>query len=152
MTVPLGLAGVIRSRPSIRSALSDMPTRSQCPEGRPPSSICGGRPMPLSWHRSAPPVTKQSGQRKAVDMRQACSPRLRNAVFKWATSSLYCDSRSRKQYDALRAPGHLHARPLRGLADRLLSVLIALAETQRIFDRTRRDGTFNKRTLVVGSA
>jgi transposase len=98
------------------------------------------------------PVTKQSGKRKTVGMRQACSPRLRNAVFHWATSSLCCDSRSRRQYDALRAAGHLHARALRGLADRLLGVLIALLKTQKTFDRTRRDGTFAKEHPVVISA
>ncbi len=69
----------------------------------------------------------------------------------WATSSLCCDSRSRKQYDALRAAGHLHARALRGLADRLLGVLIALLKTKKTFDRARRDGTFAKCPLVVAS-
>ena len=75
----------------------------------------------LRCYAGTAPVTRQSGKRKTVGMRQACSPRLRNAVFHWATSSLCCDSRSRRQYDALRAAGHLHARALRGLADRLLA-------------------------------
>ena len=103
----------------------------------------------LRCYAGTAPVTKQSGKRKTVGMRQACSPRLRNAVFHWATSSLCCDSRSRKQYDALRAAGHLHARALRGLADRLLGVLIALLKTQKTFDRVRRDGTFAKSPPVV---
>ena len=106
----------------------------------------------LRCYAGTAPVTRQSGKRKTVGMRQACSPRLRNAVFHWATSSLCCDSRSRRQYDALRAAGHLHARALRGLADRLLGVLIALLKTQKTFDRARRDGTFAKSPLVVASA
>jgi transposase len=106
----------------------------------------------LRCYAGTAPVTRQSGKRKTVGMRQACSPRLRNAVFHWATSSLCCDSRSRRQYDALRAAGHLHARALRGLADRLLGVLIALLKTQQNFDRARRDATFAKSPQVVASA
>jgi transposase len=103
----------------------------------------------LRCYAGTAPVTRQSGKRKTVGISQACSPRLRNAVFHWATSSLCCDSRSRRQYDALRAAGHLHARALRGLADRLLGVLIALLKTQKAFDRARRDGSFAKSPLVV---
>ncbi len=106
----------------------------------------------LRCYAGTAPVTRQSGKRKTVGMRQACSPRLRNAVFHWATSSLCCDNRSRRHYDALRAAGHLHARALRGLADRLLGVLIALLKTQKTFDRARRDSTFTKSPLVVASA
>lgn len=94
----------------------------------------------LRCYAGTAPVTRQSGKRKTVGMRHACSLRLRNAVYHWATSSLSCDSRSRKQYDGLRASGHPHARALRGLADRLLGVLIALLKTQQTFDRVRRDG------------
>ena len=106
----------------------------------------------LRCYAGTAPVTRQSGKRKTVGMRQACSPRLRNAVFHWATSSLCCDSRSRKQYDALRAAGHLHARALRGLADRLRGVLIALLKTQRLFDRARRSSTFANNPMAVASA
>ena len=106
----------------------------------------------LRCYAGTAPVTRQSGKRKTVGMRQACSPRLRNAVFYWATSSLCCDTRSRKHYDALRAAGHQHPRALRGLADRLLGVLIALLKTQKTFDKARRDGTFAKNPLVVATA
>ncbi|WP_254061770.1 transposase [Granulicella sp. L60] len=106
----------------------------------------------LRCYAGTAPVTKQSGKRKTVGMRQACSPRVRNAVFHWATSSLCCDSRSRKQYDALRAAGHLHARALRGLADRLLGVLIALLKTQKTFDRARRAGNLAKNSLIIAIA
>ena len=106
----------------------------------------------LRCYAGTAPVTRQSGKRKTVGMRQACSPRLRNAVYYWATSSLCCDSRSRRQYDALRAAGHHHPRALRGLADRLLGVLIALLKTQKTFDRARRNGASAKNLLIVASA
>lgn len=106
----------------------------------------------LRCYAGTAPVTRQSGKRKTVGMRQACSPRLRNAVFYWATCSLCCDGRSRRQYDALRAAGHFHARALRGLADRLLGVLVALLKTQKHFDKARRDGTFAKNPLVIATA
>jgi transposase len=98
----------------------------------------------LRCYAGTAPVTRQSGKRKTIGMRQACSPRLRNAVYYWATSSLCCDSRSRRHYDAMRAAGHQHPRALRGLADRLLGVLIALLKTQKTFDRARRDGASEK--------
>jgi transposase len=106
----------------------------------------------LRCYAGTAPVTRQSGKRKTVGMRQACSPRLRNAVYYWATSSLCCDSRSRRHYDAMRAAGHQHPRALRGLADRLLGVLIALLKSRKPFDRARRDGTLAKSPLVIASA
>jgi transposase len=106
----------------------------------------------LRCYAGTAPVTKQSGKRRVVGMRQACSPRLRNAVFYWATSSLCCDSRSRRHYDTLRAAGHLHARALRGLADRLLGVLIALLKTHKPFDRAKRAGTLASNPLITATA
>ncbi len=106
----------------------------------------------LRCYAGTAPVTRQSGKRKTVGMRLACSPRLRNAVYYWATSSLCCDSRSRRHYDALRSAGHQHPRALRGRADRLLGVLIALLKTRKPFDRGRRDGILAKGPLVVASA
>ena len=103
----------------------------------------------LRCYAGTAPVTRQSGERKTIGMRHACSPRLRNAVYHWATSSLSCDSKSRRQYDNLRASGHHHARALRGLADRLLGVLIALLKSQKAFDRARRDGVSIKNLPVV---
>jgi transposase len=73
----------------------------------------------LRCYAGTAPVTKQSGKRKTIDMRYACSPRLRRALYYWASTSINCDERSREQYDGLRASGHHHARALRGLADRL---------------------------------
>jgi len=87
------------------------------------------------------PVTKQSGKRKTVNMRYACSPRLRQAVYHWASTSINCDKRSRQQYDDLRASGHHHARALRGLADRLLRILISMLMQGKTFCPLRRQGS-----------
>jgi transposase len=106
----------------------------------------------LRCYAGTAPVTRQSGKRRTIGMRHACSPRLRNAVYHWASSSLSCDSKSRQQYDSLRASGHHHARALCGLADRLLGVLIALLKTLKAFDRARRDGASAKNLPVVASA
>lgn len=92
----------------------------------------------LRCYAGTAPVTKQSAKRRAVTMRQACSPRLRQAVYYWASTSINCDNRSRQQYDQLRASGHQHARALRGLADRLLQVLIAMLKRSAPFDPSRR--------------
>jgi len=92
----------------------------------------------LRCYAGTAPVTKQSAKRKTVGMRRACSPRLRRAVYYWASTSINCDIRSRQQYDRLRASGHQHARALRGVADRLLQVLIAMLKSSTLFDPLRR--------------
>lgn len=84
------------------------------------------------------PVTVQSAKRRMVSMRQACSERLRQALHHWATRSIICDETSRKHYDRLRTAGHQHARALRGLADRLLRMLIAMLKNQILFDFQQR--------------
>jgi hypothetical protein len=84
------------------------------------------------------PVTKQSAKRKTVNMRYACSSRLRQAMHHWANRSIICDSRSRQHYGQLRAAGHHHARAVRGLADRLIGLLIAMLENGERYDSTRR--------------
>jgi transposase len=87
------------------------------------------------------PVTIQSAKRRMVSMRRACSERLRQALHHWATRSIICDETSRKRYDRLRTSGHQHARALRGLADRLLRMLIAMLKNQMVFDFQRRQNT-----------
>lgn len=80
------------------------------------------------------PVTRRSGKSRIVIRRQACHPRLRNAVFQWARVAVQHDSTSRAKYDALRARGHSHARALRSVADRLLNVACALLKKCSLFD------------------
>jgi hypothetical protein len=83
-------------------------------------------------------VTKQSGRRLVVVMRQACNGRLRNAVYHWARVAATRDPHSHDVYAKLRARGHSHGRALRSIADRLLRVLIAMLTHRTLYDPTRR--------------
>ncbi len=60
----------------------------------------------LSCYAGAAPVTKQSGKRKTVGMRQACSPRLRNAVFtgQQAASAVIAEAESSTMVCGQRPP------------------------------------------------
>lgn len=88
----------------------------------------------LRAHSGVAPVTRQSGKRRTVTMRRACSARLRQATFHWARCSALNDPHSRAIYDAARQRGHSHGRALRGLADCLLRVLIAMLTTRTPYD------------------
>jgi transposase len=92
----------------------------------------------LRCYAGTAPVTKQSGKRRMVSMRQACSARIRQAVFYWSSRSIMFDARSRQHYDRLRAAGHAHARALRGVADRLLAVLMTILKSGTPYDADRR--------------
>ena len=83
------------------------------------------------------PVTRQSGKRRVVTMRRACSGRLRQAMYHWAFGSMQRDPRSREIYAAARRRGQTHGRALRGLADRLLRVLIAMLKSRTPYDPDR---------------
>jgi transposase len=92
----------------------------------------------LRAHMGTAPITRQSGRRACVRMRQACNPRLRNAAHYWGQSAAVHDASSRAHYARLRAAGHSHARAIRGVVDRLLGVLIAMLKTQTVYDPARR--------------
>ncbi len=81
---------------------------------------------------------RQSGKRTSVVMRKSCNPRLRNAIYHWSRVSTQCDARSKSHYAELRAKGHSHGRALRGVADRLLAVLIAMLSSGTTYDVARR--------------
>jgi transposase len=87
------------------------------------------------------PVTRQSGKRTEVVMRAACNARLRYALYHWARVSVQVDARSRAHYDRLRQRGHDHGRALRGVADRLLAVLMAMLAGCTLYDPARRCAT-----------
>jgi hypothetical protein len=72
-----------------------------------------------------------------VVMRRGCNNRLRNAVYHWSRVATMSDDRSRAHYAKLRAQGHSHGRALRTLADRWLTVLVAMLTTQERFDSAR---------------
>jgi transposase len=87
------------------------------------------------------PVTRQSGKTRQVLMRYGCNPRLRNVLYHWSRVSMQHDERSRQHYHRLRCSGHSHGRALRGVADRLLAVLIAMLKHQTPYDPQRRRRT-----------
>jgi transposase len=92
----------------------------------------------LRGYAGTAPVTRQSGNRRFVVMRHACSARLRNALYHWSSQSINRDTWSRGHYRALRDAGHGHARALRGLADRLLAILIAVLKSGKPYDPALR--------------
>lgn len=86
------------------------------------------------------PVSSQTGKqrRPTVTMRRACAMRLRTAVYHWANVSMQYDERSREHYTGLRRAGHTHGRALRGVADRLLKMLVAMLKSGAMYDPNRR--------------
>jgi len=88
------------------------------------------------------PVTKNSGKRRGnrsiVVMRNACSVRLRNALYHWARVASVYEPKSAAAYKELRKRGHSHGRALRTVADRLLAVACAMLRDRTVFDASRR--------------
>jgi len=83
------------------------------------------------------PVTRQSGKCRGVRMRYGCNHHLQQAVYHWARVSPQCDLHSRAHYTALRQHGHPHPRALRGVADRLLAIFVAMLKTDTLYDAAR---------------
>lgn len=79
------------------------------------------------------PVTRRSGKSHSVLMRRACNHRLREAAYHMARVNMQRDPLGRQRYEALRSRGHSHGRALRGLADRLLKVVIAMLRTGTLY-------------------
>jgi hypothetical protein len=92
----------------------------------------------LRAHSGIAPVTRQSGKSKQVVMRRGCSERLRNAMYHWARCSAQHDPLSKLHYARLRQAGHNHGRALRGVADRLAAILIAMLKSGQPYDSSRR--------------
>jgi transposase len=92
----------------------------------------------LRNYAGAAPVTWQSGKRQQVLMRYACNRPLRHAIHHWARLSLRYDPRSRAHFHRLRQRGHSYGRALRGVADRLLAMLISMLKHQTTYDPARR--------------
>lgn len=92
----------------------------------------------LRAHGGIAPVTRKSGKKLSVSMRYGCNPRLRNAFYHWARTSVQNDPHCRDHYDRLRKQGHGHARALRGVADRSLGVLVAMLTSRTLYDPERR--------------
>jgi transposase len=84
------------------------------------------------------PVTRQSGKSRQVSMRYRCNKRLRYALYHWARLSVQHDSRSKEHFERLRQAGHGFSRSLRGVADRLLTVLIAMLRSGQPYNSAKR--------------
>lgn len=84
------------------------------------------------------PITKQSGKTKVVLMRYACNQRLRNALHYWASGSIQHDPRSKQMYQDMKARRLNHNRALRGIADRLLEMMISMLRHRNMYDPQRR--------------
>jgi transposase len=93
------------------------------------------------------PVTSQTGkQRQAkgsrhkvkVSMRHACNGRLQDAAYQWARCAMMREDRAKAHYARLRAAGHSHGRALRGVADRLLKMLVSMLKSGSLYDPSCR--------------
>jgi transposase len=103
----------------------------------------------LRSYSGVAPITRRSGKRCVVVMRQSCNERLRNAVYHWSRVSVQCDDRSREHYAELRRKGKTHGRALRGVADRLLAVLVAMLKNGTLYDPDLRQQMANG-AIVLG--
>ena len=83
-------------------------------------------------------MTKRSGKACRVEMRRACSSRLRYAYYHWARTAVQNDQRSREHYAALRGRGRSHGRALRGVVDRLVAVAVAMLRSGTLYDPALR--------------
>lgn len=92
----------------------------------------------LRCYAGVAPVTRQSGKKKVVLMRQACNERLRNALYHWTFNSIIRDAKAKQDYAQARARGQSHARALRGIAGTWLEVLISMLRHDQLYDPARR--------------
>ena len=92
----------------------------------------------LRTYAGVAPVTKQSGKSHRVCLRRACNKRVARAVVHWATVAIQQDPRARALYDRLRAQGKTYGRAIRGVADRLLAMLVAMLKRGELYDPNRR--------------
>src|SRR5947209_9767045 len=84
------------------------------------------------------PVTRRSGKKCVISMRQGCNERLRNAMYHWSRVSVQHDSVSRQHYARLPSAGYQQRRALRHVIDRLLAVLVAMLRSGERYDPQRR--------------
>ena len=88
------------------------------------------------------PVTQKSGKRgqkkPKILMRRARSLPLNNALHHWARVAVLQDHTFKEHYDRLRARGHSHARTLRGVMDRILTIAVAMLRDRTLYDSARR--------------
>jgi len=91
----------------------------------------------LRTYAGVAPVTRRSGKRIVVTRRYACNPRLSQALYHAARVHAQRDPSAHAHYAELRRK-HAHGRALRGIADRMLNVLIAMLRTNKLYDPDQR--------------
>lgn len=84
------------------------------------------------------PVTRRSGTSFTISMRRACEHRLRDAFFDMARTAVVHDPWAKALFHAMRARGLGYHRALRGVADRLVTCLVALLRDRAVYDPNRR--------------
>ena len=86
----------------------------------------------------AAPITRRSGKGCSVQMRRACNPRLRDAMYHCSRIAMQRDVHCRQRYRTLRGRGKTHGHVLREIADHLLFVTCAMLRTGQCYDAERR--------------
>lgn len=92
----------------------------------------------LRRYAGCAPVTKRSGKMLTVHRRHQRNPILENAVYFWASNAVQRDAKAKRHYAALRGRGHTHGRAIRGVADRLLAMLVAMLRSGQLYDPALR--------------
>ncbi len=111
-------ASVIASR--------DLP-RMRAVTGCAPVSVLSGKRQNRYHARSAP----------NVQMRHACSERLRDAAYHMARIASVFSEPHKARYKAMRSRGHTHGRACRQLADQMLTTAFAMLRDRTLYDETK---------------
>ena len=98
------------------------------------------------------PITKQSGKSRRGAMRYGCNERLREACYHWARISVQRDPNSRAHYVRLRKAGHRHGQALRGVCDRLITVLMAVLRSGNPYTPEARHSSVAHAKVLTASA
>lgn len=93
-------------------------------------------PTPNSLQATAgtAPVTRRSGKSRSVEFRTACSHKMRKALDDLARQSVKKSAWAREYYDSQITRGHGSARAYRALANRWLSIIWKLWQTNTPYD------------------
>lgn len=101
----------------------------------------------LRTQSGSAPVSSQTGKQRhatssrhkvQVSQRYSCNGHLQVAAYHWARGAMMHEDRAKAHYARLRAAGHSHGRALRGVADRLLKMLVAMLASGSLYDPNRR--------------
>ena len=95
-------------------------------------------------------VFSGSGKSYHIQQRYACSLTLRNAMYHAAHVAVMKDEHWRELYARIKSRGRSHGRALRGVADRMLSVLVAMLEKGELYDPSRWTKPRKTETPPVG--